>query len=140
MQILQFRKNTYPTRKDCPKPVCSLTFTIFVSLKSAARELVQDSGNSVRKKFFSRIFKIRYLRDYLELEKNKNISPHLLVEICSFPGSFEMTETIRGYQNMFSLQKIERVLSADSAIVQGIFSKSSSEIGLRGYANLELHN
>ena len=57
---------------------------------------------------FSRIFKVRYLRDYLELEKNKNISPHLLVEICSFPGSFEMTETIRGYQNMFSLQKIRR--------------------------------
>ena len=57
------------------------------------------------KKLFSRIFKIRYLRDHLELEKNKNISPHLLVEICSFPESFEMTETIGGYQNMFSLQK-----------------------------------
>ena len=54
------------------------------------------------------IFKSWYLRDYLELEKNKNISPHLLVEICSFPGSFEMTETIRGYQNMFSLQKKSR--------------------------------
>ena len=54
---------------------------------------------------FSRIFKIRYLRDYLELEKNKNISPHLLVEICSFPGTYEMSEMIRGYQNMFSLQK-----------------------------------
>ena len=59
----------------------------------------------MRKRFFSRIFKIRYLRDYLELEKNKNISSHLLVEICSFPGSFEMTETIRGYQNRFSLPK-----------------------------------
>ena len=75
------------------------------SLKSASRELVQDSGNSVRKNIFSRIFKMRYLRDYLELEKIKIKSPHLLVEICSFPGSFEMTETIREYQNMFSLQK-----------------------------------
>ena len=36
------------------------------------------------------IFKLRYLCAYLELEKNKNIWPHLLVEICSFPGSFEM--------------------------------------------------
>ena len=51
------------------------------------------------------MFNIQYLRDYLELENNKNISPHLLVEICSFPGSFEMTETIRGYQNRFSLQQ-----------------------------------
>ena len=42
------------------------------------------------------VYYIRYLRDYLEFEKNKNISSHLLVEICSFPGSFEMTETIRG--------------------------------------------
>ena len=80
-------------------------------LKSASGELVQDipafpdlSTNF----FFSRIFKIRYLRDYLELEKNKNISSHLLVEICSFPGSFEMTETIRGIKIMFSLQKNPR--------------------------------
>ena len=50
-------------------------------------------------------FQNRYLRNYFELEKIKNISPHLLVEICSFLGSFEMTETIRGYQNKFSLQK-----------------------------------
>ena len=45
------------------------------------------------------------LRDYWELGKNKNILSHLLVETCSFPGSFEMTETIREYQNMFPSQK-----------------------------------
>ena len=50
-------------------------------------------------------FKIRYLRDYFELEKNKNISPHLLVQICSFPVSFEMTEAIRGVSKNISLTK-----------------------------------
>ena len=60
---------------------------------------------------FSRIFEMRYLRDYLELEQNKNISSHLLVEICSIPGSFEMMETIRGYQNnIFSFQKKSEVI------------------------------
>ena len=38
--------------------------------------------------------KCRYLRDYLELEKLKNIYAHLLVEIRSFPGSFDPTESI----------------------------------------------
>ena len=41
------------------------------------------------------------------------MSPHLHVEICSFPGSFEMTETSRGYQNMFSLQKNPEVKNDD---------------------------
>ena len=36
-------------------------------------------------------------------EKNRNISPHLLVEIYSFSVSFETMETVRGYQSYFSI-------------------------------------
>ena len=42
------------------------------------------------KVFFYRIFKIRYLRDYLELENKKNISPHLkcVYELMAHPRFF----------------------------------------------------
>ena len=40
------------------------------------------------KTFFDFFWK-RYLRDYLELENKKNMSGYLLIEICSFPGSFK---------------------------------------------------
>ena len=46
----------------------------------------------------SMFLKVRYLEGYFELEKNENISSHLLVEICPFPESFGKTETIRRYQ------------------------------------------
>ena len=41
--------------------------------------------------------------------KNINISSHLIIEICSFPGSFVMTETIMGYQICFPYKKNQEV-------------------------------
>ena len=49
-------------------------------------------------KKFAKNSKSRYLRDYLELDKNKNISKYLLFEISSFPGSFEQIEGLRGFK------------------------------------------
>ena len=77
-----------------------LTDSADVVLKSQVKpgEIPESQKN---KKVFWEDFgnlKSRYLRDYLELEKNKNISPHLLVESCSFPGSFETVGAIWGDQ------------------------------------------
>ena len=60
--------------------------------------IFQDCKRLLKKYVYSRISKIQFLREYLDLGKNKNISSHLLIEICSFPRSFVMTEPIRGYQ------------------------------------------
>ena len=60
--------------------------------------------NSFRIRGFQCIFfvnyQIRYLRDYLEFEKNKNMQTHQLVEIRSFPGSINPAESIwENFQN-----------------------------------------
>ena len=45
---------------------------------------------------FFEIFGERYLLNYLELDKNKKylVINYVLLEICSFPGCFEMAKSI----------------------------------------------